>query len=52
MSITVLAVVLLGGCLLMHLLMRKGGHAGDHGHTEDKNKDGKSGKTHSGHGCH
>lgn len=52
MSTIVLAVVLLSGCLVVHLLMRKGGHAGSHGNTEGKDKDGKSGGTHSGHGCH
>ncbi|MFZ2150179.1 MAG: hypothetical protein WAV15_03395 [Minisyncoccia bacterium] len=46
MSNIILAVVLLGGCLLMHLLMmRKGGHFGSHGSdVEDGNKEEKKDK--------
>ncbi len=54
MSNIVLAVIVLGGCLLMHLwMMKKGGHAGHGGHSnngdEEKKKDGSD---HSGHSCH
>lgn len=54
MNNIVLAVVLLGGCLLMHLfMMRKDGHGDSHGHdAADTDKEGKNDKTHSGHGCH
>jgi hypothetical protein len=54
MNSTILAFVLLGGCLLMHLLMmRKGGHCGHHqDDTKDQNKEEKNEKTHSEHSCH
>ncbi len=57
MNNIILAVVLLGGCFLMHfLMMRKGGHGGSHRHdAEDQNQNeenNKDGKTHSGHSCH
>ena len=46
MNNIVLAVVLLGGCLLMHLfMMRKGRHSGSHGSDAmDGNKEEKKGK--------
>ncbi len=52
---TILLIVLLAGCLVMHLfMMRKGGHAEGHGDIESKDKNensNKANKNHSGHGC-
>jgi len=45
---TIILLVLLGGCLVMHFfMMRKHGHEGDHENMKAKEKDG----DHSGHGC-
>ena len=46
----ILAVVLLGGCFLMHFLMMRGKH-GKHGENEPENKNKDGGANHSGHGC-
>lgn len=53
MNTIVLAVVLLGGCFLIHfLMMRKGIHHKNHENTESKSKkEEESEKNHSGHGC-
>lgn len=49
---TILLIVLLGGCLIMHLfMMRKGGHGEGHGHSENMDDKEKGNKNHSGHGC-
>jgi len=47
----IILVVLLGGCLLMHIFkMRRGGHSGNHESNEGKEREKKE-KNHSSHGC-
>ena len=46
MESILLAIVLVGGCLLMHfLMMRKGGHANGHQNVSDQHK------SHTNHHC-
>jgi quinol-cytochrome oxidoreductase complex cytochrome b subunit len=47
---TIILLILLGGCLVMHFfMMRRHGHDENHEHTGSNDKE--NDKNHSGHGC-
>ena len=49
---TIILVILLGGCILMHfLMMRKSNHSENSQNTEGQDKTSSNDKNHSGHGC-